>query len=626
MSPVSLADPSSSAFRGRSPDPGDDSTLGRSPPNLSGKGLSSTVVPPVSSPFPEKTLLTYKSALSGKDSPSGNPGKKWIAVGEHDIVTSIDNGIRSLQVSDSLKSKLCKPWTNTVVIRLLGKSIGYSYLCHRLNAMWRPVGSMHVVDIDKDCFIVKFSNEADYFKALTAGPWMILEHYLIVQQWDPCFRVSDSLPKKMVVWVRFPHLPILYYHPEILSALGNLIGRCVRVDFSTQNADRGKFARLAIEIDLNEPLIPGIKLDGAWQKVEYENIPMLCFDCGKVGHESESCPCKQALVLNSPFTSSPTPTTQGAAPPMASQPDSFGPWMVVARKHRRQRREIIPEKASGSSGKIDSNHDCIKESSGNCSKSLEVKVGEQHDSRGEIANSAIKAPAPASKKGKTPTTRKSTAKHPNEEGSGKSAAGGRKAHLGNNSPKQANKGPFVLDKRSPNDDGTPVGLNLVVESGLHNDPSPSATPSPNSSIPLFDSLIQIPIQPLSSTASPTPLASNRFKKTTKRITSAPVRGNQKMTLKTKNPSLKSQQNESFPRAVKDRICAELLPGQKQAAASRTTVDPDHMPEAMATELGCVEEQRDTSVSCQSGEAMITDSTSGDAPPPDDLDLNLPNSG
>ncbi|CAN1749239.1 hypothetical protein LINPERHAP1_LOCUS3639 [Linum perenne] len=211
------------------------------------------------------------SALSGKVPSSAEPGKEWIGVGENDIISSVDNGFRSLQISETLKTKLCKPWTNSVIIRLMGKTIGYSYLCHRLKAMWRPLGSMHIVDIDRDCFIVKFSNEQDYFKALTAGPWMILEHYLVVQQWDPTFRVAETLPTKMVVWVRFPHLPILFYHPEILTALGNLIGRCVRIDRD--------------------------------------------------------------------------------APP-ADQPDGYGPWMVVARKHRRPRREANPGKESGSGGKL----------------------------------------------------------------------------------------------------------------------------------------------------------------------------------------------------------------------------------------------------------------------------------
>ncbi|CAN1818831.1 hypothetical protein LINPERHAP1_LOCUS28511 [Linum perenne] len=94
----------------------------------------------------------------------------------------------------------------------------------------------------------------------------------------------------MVVWIRFPHLPIQLYHKQILSSLGNLIGRTVRMDHNTQTAERGKFARIAVEIDLNEPLVTGVELDGAWQRVEYENLPELCFSCGKVGHEKGSCP------------------------------------------------------------------------------------------------------------------------------------------------------------------------------------------------------------------------------------------------------------------------------------------------------------------------------------------------
>ncbi|CAN1326355.1 hypothetical protein LINPERPRIM_LOCUS33802 [Linum perenne] len=96
---------------------------------------------------------------------------------------------------------------------------------------------MQIIDLDKECYIVKFSNDQDYFKALTGGPWLILDHYLIVQQWDPSFRVSSTLPSKMVVWIRFPHLPILFYHPEILTALGNLVGKTIRIDLATQSAE-----------------------------------------------------------------------------------------------------------------------------------------------------------------------------------------------------------------------------------------------------------------------------------------------------------------------------------------------------------------------------------------------------
>ncbi|CAN1324628.1 hypothetical protein LINPERPRIM_LOCUS33174 [Linum perenne] len=99
----------------------------------------------------------------------------------------------------------------------------------------------------------------------------------------------------MVVWVRFPHLPIHYYHAQVLTSLGNLIGKTVKIDFNTQQAERGKFARIAIEIDLNEAIPPVVLLDGDIQKVEYENLPTLCFGCGRVGHDSKACPRNSAV-------------------------------------------------------------------------------------------------------------------------------------------------------------------------------------------------------------------------------------------------------------------------------------------------------------------------------------------
>ncbi|CAN0913443.1 hypothetical protein LINGRAHAP2_LOCUS27927 [Linum grandiflorum] len=87
----------------------------------------------------------------------------------------------------------------------------------RLKAMWRPEGKMRMVDLDHDVFLVSFDNPQDYDHALTGGPWMILDHYLVCHGWDPSFRVSANLPSRMVVWIRFPKLPYQYYQEAILK-------------------------------------------------------------------------------------------------------------------------------------------------------------------------------------------------------------------------------------------------------------------------------------------------------------------------------------------------------------------------------------------------------------------------
>ncbi|CAL1401296.1 unnamed protein product [Linum trigynum] len=93
----------------------------------------------------------------------------------------------------------------------------------------------------------------------------------------------------MKVWVQLPALKVHFYHREVLTYLGNLIGRTIKLDNHTINRQRRKFARLAVEIDMSKPLVPRIFLDDQWQKVVYENLPMVCFECGKVGHNSDDC-------------------------------------------------------------------------------------------------------------------------------------------------------------------------------------------------------------------------------------------------------------------------------------------------------------------------------------------------
>ena len=49
---------------------------------------------------------------------------------------------------------------------------------------------------------------------------------------------------------------------------------------------------LAVKIALNKPLVSQFLLDGKIQKIEYESLPTICFECGKYGHVLSKCPEK----------------------------------------------------------------------------------------------------------------------------------------------------------------------------------------------------------------------------------------------------------------------------------------------------------------------------------------------
>ncbi|CAI0545588.1 unnamed protein product, partial [Linum tenue] len=76
---------------------------------------------------------------------------------------------------------------------------------------------------------------------------------------------------------KLPGLKVHFYHKEVLTSLGNLVGRTIKLDYHTLNRQRRKFVRLVVEVDLSKPLVPRIFLDGKWQKVEYKNLLVVFF-------------------------------------------------------------------------------------------------------------------------------------------------------------------------------------------------------------------------------------------------------------------------------------------------------------------------------------------------------------
>lgn len=61
----------------------------------------------------------------------------------------------------------------------------------------------------------------------------------------------------------------------------------------TLTVARGRFVRLCVEIDLNQPVVGRVGVEGTWYNVEYEGLHLICARCGCYGHLLKDCPIKQ---------------------------------------------------------------------------------------------------------------------------------------------------------------------------------------------------------------------------------------------------------------------------------------------------------------------------------------------
>lgn len=85
-----------------------------------------------------------------------------------------------------------------------------------------------------------------------------------------------------------------YYSVDWLQWAGNKIGRTLKVDTTTLDAARGKYARACVEIDLQKPLRTSYTFKGRTWGVQYKGLHLLCFFCGRYGHSEVACPIKRS--------------------------------------------------------------------------------------------------------------------------------------------------------------------------------------------------------------------------------------------------------------------------------------------------------------------------------------------
>ena len=119
------------------------------------------------------------------------------------------------------------------------------------------------------------------------------------------------------LWIRLTGLPLEFYDAEALSLIGNKIGKLIKIYATTANTEKGRFARLCVEVDLTDPIPTAIELDSYIQLILVENSSF-CFGCGTLGHDQACC--------------TKLPLLQTATLAKSSKP---GPWSHIPTKSRK---------------------------------------------------------------------------------------------------------------------------------------------------------------------------------------------------------------------------------------------------------------------------------------------------
>lgn len=241
------------------------------------------------------------------------------------------------------------PWKNSLIIKMFDGNLGYMGLMCRLKKKWNIRGEMALTDIGHKYFIARFTNTVDYNYVVTQGPWMLDDSYLTIRKWVSNFIPDDSPIKVLTAWVRIPNLSGEYSDINFLNKIGSKIGKVLRVDKSTTQAERGQFTRISVEIDLTKPLFSKFWLKGRIWRIQYEGLRMVCFKCGKLGHNEDDCRPLNDLVNGETIEMDAQLSTDLHPSMRPEEKEDFGTWMLAKKPVRK--RAPRTEKAASMNGK-----------------------------------------------------------------------------------------------------------------------------------------------------------------------------------------------------------------------------------------------------------------------------------
>ncbi|KAI9116630.1 hypothetical protein K1719_012288 [Acacia pycnantha] len=167
-------------------------------------------------------------------------------------------------------------------------------------------------------------------RLLFDGPWLIQGHYLAVQIWSPNFNPYYNKVQKEAVLVRIPMLSMQVYAENCLLEVGNMIGKALKVDINTlaechnrnMMVERGKFARVSVEVDLNQaPKSRGESAREIYARGNSRNVSENHMCC-----HAQIKPLVSVLGVNSE--------------------DKFSSWMIAKNNFRKRSHKLEAERRS----------------------------------------------------------------------------------------------------------------------------------------------------------------------------------------------------------------------------------------------------------------------------------------
>ncbi|KAF4377610.1 hypothetical protein G4B88_006890 [Cannabis sativa] len=208
-----------------------------------------------------------------------------VQVSQSDITFSLNPG----EVDEPQESNLV----------LLGKIIsryklGKSAIQGSLKLSWHSIKRWKWKEIEGGLIQFTFTNRDDALNVLARRPWFVCGSLIVIMPWPSWLTPAEVRFDKTPIWVNVESIPPFYWNLSNLKEMATKASPVFELPNGIEDAVGLSTLRFRATIDLNKPIFSGFflrrqKLKDLWIQYRYEKLPKLCFKCGIMTHDQNSC-------------------------------------------------------------------------------------------------------------------------------------------------------------------------------------------------------------------------------------------------------------------------------------------------------------------------------------------------
>lgn len=81
----------------------------------------------------------------------------WKMKSSQKLIESIREGFVVVNLEREFKQCIRAPWTNALIIKVFGRSVGFNFLNSKIHALWKPTSKLDYVDLGCEFYLICFS-------------------------------------------------------------------------------------------------------------------------------------------------------------------------------------------------------------------------------------------------------------------------------------------------------------------------------------------------------------------------------------------------------------------------------------------------------------------------------------